>query len=158
MNAFDDLVIDDGCFSYWELIGQSKCYDWTPVITFATPGNLNVVYASQIGRFVKIGNLAKLYFTLQTSTFTHTTASGALLISGIPFIGANIAGAVWVGNVIWEGINAAGYTQVAPVITTAGTTLQFNASGAGVAAIGVQASDMPSGGTVLLRGGIEYES
>lgn len=58
---------------------------WTPVITFNTPGNLNVVYTSQVGTYVKIGKQVHVELTLASSTFTFTTASGNALITGVPF-------------------------------------------------------------------------
>src|SRR3990167_5810415 len=32
---------------------------WTPVLTFATAGDLSVAYSVQVGSYVKIGNLAR---------------------------------------------------------------------------------------------------
>lgn len=58
---------------------------FTPVITFSTPGDLNVVYSMQNGSYVKIGSLVWWRATIGTSTFTHSTASGGLQIAGLPF-------------------------------------------------------------------------
>lgn len=58
---------------------------WTPTITFAVPGNINVVYGTRTGTYTKIGNRVSLDFTVGATTFTHTTSSGVLQITGIPF-------------------------------------------------------------------------
>lgn len=56
---------------------------WTPTVTFSTPGTLSVSYASQVGRYVRIGPMVFLEFFLQ---FTPTlgTASGTFRIGGLP--------------------------------------------------------------------------
>lgn len=58
---------------------------WTPTISADTPGDLSVAYTTRLGTYTKIGNLITLTFIIVTSTFTHTTASGALVVSGIPY-------------------------------------------------------------------------
>lgn len=67
---------------------------WTPVLTFATPGDQNIVYAGsgQIGRYTRIGDTVFLFCHINTSTFTHTTSAGNLQITGCPFTSVNVAG------------------------------------------------------------------
>lgn len=60
---------------------------WTPVVTFATPGNLSVSYSQQSGRYTQIGDLVYVDVTLAFIP-TFTTASGDLIITGLP-IAAN---------------------------------------------------------------------
>ena len=62
---------------------------FTPTLSFSTPGNLAVTYAIQKGRYTKIGRLVHYQINLQTSAFTHSTASGNLEISGLPFTAIN---------------------------------------------------------------------
>lgn len=76
---------------------------WTPVITFATPGDLNVVYSRQLGSYTKIGNFVALFVDLQANTFTHTTASGSLQITGMPFPAA--AGFTFASGLYLTGCN-----------------------------------------------------
>lgn len=57
--------------------------EWTPTIGFVTPGDLSNSYASQEGRWWKIGNLMFISGFVST-TPTFTTASGNLLIEGLP--------------------------------------------------------------------------
>jgi hypothetical protein len=58
---------------------------FTPSLTFATPGNLTVVYSTRVGRYTKIGETVTVNFRMVTTTWTHTTASGASLVTGLPF-------------------------------------------------------------------------
>jgi len=58
---------------------------WTPTLTTATPGDLSVAYAQRIGSYIQIGKLVIVWLNVATSTFTWTTASGILQITGLPF-------------------------------------------------------------------------
>ncbi len=129
---------------------------WTPTLTFATPGDLSVVYSIQLGRYTKIGRHIVLHFALTTTTFTHTTASGALTLGGLPFTAATVANFNWVGSTSWRGITKASYTAVVPVVASAGTTGFFLASGSGQASSTVVAADVPTGGTLEFFGQIAY--
>jgi hypothetical protein len=64
---------------------------WTPVLTFATPGNLSVSYATQAGFYSRIGNIVHCSFQL-TCTPTFTSASGGMQITGVPATSHNSTG------------------------------------------------------------------
>lgn len=70
-----------------QLIGLLEAGTFTPVLTFATPGDVSVVYAAQLGYFWRIGPLVFYTINLQC-TPTHTTASGFLEITGLPYTAA----------------------------------------------------------------------
>ncbi|MNS28870.1 hypothetical protein D3C72_608580 [compost metagenome] len=94
---------------------------FTPTITFGTPGDLNVVYSVQTGTYTKIGRLVHFWVNLTTTTFTHTTASGALLISGLPFAASGNPTACLVR---WVGVTSAVATpQMGSIIN--GSNVQF---------------------------------
>jgi hypothetical protein len=57
---------------------------FTPTFTFATPGDLSVVYGVQTGAYVRVGNVVHIVITLQ-ATPTFTTASGQVRMGGLPF-------------------------------------------------------------------------
>ncbi|MEL6364305.1 MAG: hypothetical protein AAFR11_05645 [Pseudomonadota bacterium] len=57
---------------------------FTPTLTFATPGDLSVTYDGQTGRYMRVGDLVVFWLELDVNTLTHSTASGAALISGPP--------------------------------------------------------------------------
>ena len=123
---------------------------WTPGITFAIPGNLSVSYATQTGFSLRIGEIVHLYFNIVTLSFTHTTASDDLTITGVPFTFLADSG---MGSVRFQGITKAGYTNFTPNIGS-GATLLVSASGSGQSLSTVLASNMPTGGTVILEGSL----
>lgn len=61
---------------------------FTPTFTCATPGDLSVSYATQIGRYQQIGKLVFYKLNL-VCTPTWTTATGEPRISGLPFTSDN---------------------------------------------------------------------
>lgn len=130
---------------------------FTPVLTFATPGNLSISYTTQLGSYTKIGRLVTATFNIVSSSFTHTTASGAVLITGMPFTSINVSGQQHVGTMLVGGITKAGWTQFLPKIITNTSQLEIVSNTSGSASSNVVAADMPSGGTVNFRGTITYE-
>jgi hypothetical protein len=129
---------------------------WTPTFTFATAGDLAKTFSIQNAYYTKIGRLVSVSFAMVTSAFTHTTASGNLLITGLPFTAVNDANYRAYAPLLFQGITKAGYTQVMAEMN--GNTSQFfvQASGSGVNASNVTASNMPTGGTVILAGLVNY--
>jgi hypothetical protein len=121
---------------------------WTPSITFVTPGDLSVAYSTQNGTYTKIGRVVILTYAVVTSSFTHTTASGGLRLAGVPFSSSEInpRGAVDFGGLTLP----AGITVVTSSNTT--TNLQFIGSGSATARAVLAATNVPSGGTVVLAG------
>ena len=129
---------------------------WTPVITFATPGDLSVAYSQQIGKYTREGNRVTAHFRIVTSTFTHTTASGNLSITGLPFTSGTLTNFFQGGALMWEGITKATYTDINPVVASNSAVISLVASGSGVAGSVVGVPDMPTGGTVALTGTVSY--
>lgn len=127
---------------------------WTPVLTFATPGNLSVAYTTQTGWLVRLGALRLASFNIATSSFSHTTASGNLNVTGLPDTSAGTY--LQIGALAWGGITKASYTQISTVLAASTATLRFDASGSAQALSTVTASDVPTGGTVVIRGVILY--
>lgn len=132
---------------------------WTPVFTFATPGNLSIVYATQIGTYVKVGQSCILTMTISTSTFTHTTASGAGTVTGIPFTAkAGGAGMVQYAAMAVGGVTKASFTQFGVSIGNAGTSYACTAHGSGQSPDNINAADMPTGGTVNFQSTFSYQT
>lgn len=133
--------------------------DWTPVLTFATAGNLSVTYSTQWGELLRLpNNVGVANFRIVTSAFTHTTASGNLQITGLTVTAADDSGAseVWDGACVWGGVTKANYTQVVASLAQGSSTILFSASGSGQAVTNLTASDLPTGGSVVLRGSIIF--
>ena len=146
------IRVGGAAFGEFDYYGEA---DIAPEITFATPGDLSVAYTFNIGHATRIGRLVTVQFLIQTSSFTHTTASGNLRVTGLPF---NQAVVVAVGQcgVEFQGITKAGYTSISAVVVQNANYMQFKASGSGVASAFVTAADMPSGGSVRIVGTISY--
>lgn len=133
---------------------------WTPVLTFATPGDLTVAYAAdgQIGRLTKIGDLIVAYGRIVTSTFTHTTAAGNMQITGLPYAAMAVAAFNFSGKLAWAGITKANYTEVAVFLDSGASTITAKASGSGQAVSNIAAADMPTAGTVQLEFVLAYKA
>lgn len=96
---------------------------WTPVVSFTTPGDLTVVHSVQQGHYVRIGNLVTFTFRLNTSTFTYTTASGAMVISGLPFTA--ISTSPGRGSVKIDGWNAASISTMGIEVGVSTSTINI---------------------------------
>ena len=106
---------------------------WAPVLTFVTPGNLSVVYSTQTGVSTKVGNLVFYSFHVITTTFTHTTASGSLLVTGLPFTSNGTPGLFHIGAVQFGTFTlTASYTQITARIVPSVTQFDFVQSGSTV--------------------------
>lgn len=130
---------------------------WTAAVTFATVGNLSVAYTSRPANYTKIGEQVRLSFSIVTSTFTHTTASGNLKITGNPFTPATVTDASWVGALGYQGITKASYTSFVAVVYTADTSVYVEASGSAQTKSTVAAADMPTAGSVILNGQLFFK-
>ena len=132
---------------------------WTPVITFTTPGDLSVVYSSQRGDYTKIGRMVQLQCSIVTTTFTHTTASGALRITGIPFNGDTTTDVRSTGTLQFQGLKDATSLSQAVIRMAAGnsTFLDVIGSGYGVANVQLTTANTTSGTQVTLVFMITYQ-
>ena len=123
---------------------------WTPVLTCATPGNLTIAYSEQFVQVFRFGGITIFFFAITTSTFTHTTASGSVQVTGFPSPGLSIRTH---GTLAFSGLTKAGYTQFVTDFN-GGTQIGINACGSAVAQVAVAITDFPTAGTVVLRGTI----
>lgn len=133
---------------------------WTPVLTAATPGDLTQTFGTQVGTYTKIGRLVIIQCHLAWTAFTHTTASGAITISGLPFPGRTTPTGYWSSAACtFGGFTKANYTTLAAYIANnANTVLNFQWSGSAQALVGAAITDIPTGGTVRLRFSLVYET
>ena len=129
---------------------------WTPVLTFATPGDLAVVYSTQVGRYVKIGKFVLAQFAITTTTFTHSTAAGGLQITGVPFTSLNVTGARSRVGCLWQGVTKANFTDMAVTLAENSQIISIAASGSGQNAVALAVGDLPSGGNVRFDAALSY--
>lgn len=129
---------------------------WVPVVTFATPGNLSVTYTVRNGTYTKVGRVVTAAFNITTATFTHSTASGAMLVTGLPFTSLGVTGST--GGGYLGGYTKANYTMVSAAVDLSSTQIRFIASGSGQVATGLTTGDVPTGGSVNLYFTVTYEA
>lgn len=83
---------------------------WTPTLTCSTPGDLVVAYSAtnRTGQYQKVGNTVHFQFRIDTTTFTHTTAAGTTLITGLPFVPKDLgypgAASGWICSALINGL------------------------------------------------------
>jgi hypothetical protein len=129
---------------------------WTPDFTFATAGDLAKTFSTQLGSYTKIGRLVHLVFDLATSAFTYTTASGSVSISTSPFTSMASPANTPRGPLAWDGITKANYTDAHVAMASSSTSLLVQMSGSAQTLSSVSAVDMPTGGSVSLRGSVIF--
>lgn len=79
----------------------------TLTLAFSTPGDTALVYSTQRYDYTKIGREVTVAFTIITSTFTHTTASGSLSILNLPFATESTSGQFYAAGALY----LAGFTS-----------------------------------------------
>ena len=141
-----------------ELLADYEEGIWTPAFTFATPGDVAITYGVQIGTYTKVGRMITVAFRITTSAFTWTTASGALQITGIPFASRTLTNMRWHNPCSFNGITKVLYTQFQLQLNSASSTIVANMSGSGQSQSGVNAADLPTGGTPFFSGILTYET
>jgi hypothetical protein len=124
---------------------------WTPTVTFATPGNLNVVYVIRSGYYTKIGRKVTAQFVMTTSTFTHTTASGFLHITGLGFTPVNTNAS----GTFWHNMITSTFTQWV-VRTVSANTFDVVGAGSGVNAGQIGVANLPTGVNYGFVGNITF--
>lgn len=130
---------------------------WTPVLTFATPGDLSVVYSTRIGEWYLRDGILGLDFYFIATTFTHTTASGLLQITGLPFPSKTLASMQWAGRfAAMRGLTKATYTQFSPIQTSNSSVLSVLAIGSGLTESLITSVEIPTGTVKVFGGQISY--
>ena len=131
---------DTGFAEYWDgsaWVSLPPGYEsgsWTPTVTAATVGDLSIVYGSRDAWYIRIGN-AVFVRCLLPFTPTYSTASGDIIIDGLPFVLNNFRDIV--GNIV---------TMSGTPPTYPSTRTQLNVTGV--------ASAQAKVGFVALGGGI----
>lgn len=129
---------------------------WLPVITATTSGDLSVGYAQEIGSYTRVGRTVTVSFLIATNSFTYTTASGEIRISGLPI--ASHATAVGAGALNMGGWTSSSYTSLSIIPVSGTTQLKVGLAGSGVAATTMAITSCPSAGTVTMQGTLTYET
>lgn len=128
---------------------------WTPGLTYTTPGTLSVAYNTQSGEYTKVGRKVHAVMGLVTNTHNLGTATGNLLVSGLPF-GPNVGPGQTPGKCAWQGITKASYTEVDWTVLNGATDTQFIASGSGQTRSNIQVGNTATGTQITLYGNVTY--
>jgi len=142
-----------------ELLDDYEEGTWTPALGFVTAGNQSIAYTTQVGLYTKVGRLVHVTFSIITSGFTHSSASGNLQLTGIPFdihAQSNVRQSGVLSRV--SGWTKADFTAVGLYGDTNATHFLFGASGSGQAAVLMNEGDWPTGGSLVMHGSMTYET
>lgn len=134
------------------IVGASGDCSSGLALTAQTPGDLAVTYSVKKCIYSKVGPLVVVAINLATASFTWSTASGQVVLTGLPFAANEDYPAI----MDFQGITKAGYTSFV-CITADGFSsvfLESSASGLGVGSVSI--SNLPSGGNVLIRCTLPY--
>jgi hypothetical protein len=137
-----------------------KVARWTPVLTFAVPGDLAVSYTTNMGDLIRTRDGIIAQFRIITSAFTYTTASGVLAITGLPYTASTLSADSamgWVGGgLVFQGITKANFTQFVPQIMAGSSSILIVASGSAQVPANLTTTDVPSGGSVVLAASLSF--
>lgn len=84
---------------------------WTPTIGGSAVDPTTVTYTTQVGRYIRIGNLVWANGYIVINTFTLGGGSGNLELRGLPFTTSNISGNVQICVVEFQGVDLQANTK-----------------------------------------------
>jgi len=152
---FEAMVFDPatGKVSFPQGMAFIEQGTFTPAFTFATPGDLSVSYSEQVGYFIRVGDMVIALVHI-SATPTYSTASGQILVTGLPFTVADPL----VANTFQHGSNLQYPSGVTTLVTrpVAGeTAFQIFGLGQGVASP-LSATHQASGTSFVARALLTY--
>ena len=139
-----------------DILQSDGLTSWTPVVTFATPGDLSVVYSIQSGTYIQVGNVITVTINL-VFTPTFTTASGILIINGFPAPSNNTPNSTFIGATALSGVTfPSGATSIYIALAPNSSSASLGAYGSGVAYTNIIASNFVSGSAVAVHATLTY--
>ena len=133
----------------------SALQTWTPVFTFATPGNLTVSYANQAGYYTRIGNIVTLFMNL-SCTPTYTTSSGVVNITGLPFTANSNFNAVGMALSVDNNPFPAGTSYISSLLGGGTSIITFYASGSATSGGSLTTLNATTGVSFIMNVQITY--
>lgn len=133
---------------------------WTAGITYATPGDQNIVIGTNVCSYTKIGRQVTISGTLITTTHTFTTASGSLQITGAPFTSKTASNYFALGPLIHAGLTVTGASITTVRIPSNSTIMTVVLSSGGPSNLGVAAAgtNTTSATNLTLEFTLSYEA
>jgi len=138
-----------------ELLADYEEGTWTPAIIFSSSGDLAITYSTQTGTYTKVGRQVTVTFSVATSSFTHSTASGVLIITGLPFNAGSSSPHTATTSFV-QGITKANYTSFGFYSNSGSGNLTSAACGSGQGFDNITAANVPSGGSPLITCTLTY--
>jgi hypothetical protein len=152
--TIDGVLVKDTSITFNdEALGEYDEGTWTPGLDAATPGDLAVSYFTQGGAYTRVGRLVVCHINLRTTSFTHTTASGLFLVTGLPFTAGSDDGQ---GAVLAQGWTKAGILGLTIEAQAGQTSCYLIGSRSGSSVYGIAITDCPTGGIVDIEATIAY--
>ncbi|MGB0717978.1 MAG: hypothetical protein ACPGO7_01470 [Alphaproteobacteria bacterium] len=155
--AKDRVSIGSGTTVYFN---GKQLGTFSPEVTFSTPGDLSLgAYSAQIGEYEydAVTKWIRGHIAIEVVP-THTTASGDLRITGLPYQMVSTSNFYSDTAVTYNGVTKASYTNFNFSMVPGQQYALLTASGSGVGAANTQASDVPSGGTFIIRCSFQYQT
>lgn len=130
---------------------------WTPALTFATAGDFAATYSVQLGSYTRVGRMVTVIGAITTSSFSYTTASGVLRLTGLPFTSAaspsiNYPGTVTISNMLFS----AGYTQINIRIGTSSVLPTILQTGTGAVVLAATTANFLTGTSLVFNFSLSY--
>ena len=92
---YEGILIDKDTGNVTFPVGVGETGTFTPAATFATMGDFSPTHITQLGNYMRIGNLVQFSLMLEFDTNAFTTASGNFRITGLPFTARTDATQFW---------------------------------------------------------------
>jgi hypothetical protein len=130
---------------------------FTPAFTFATPGDLALVYTSQVGTYTRIGN--RVHVTVSVAvTPTYTSSSGTARITGFPTASASSVNGTFATDASGAAMDwRTGGTSVSVAILASQTYAQIYNSGPDIAGSVLTTANINSGTALVIRFSGSYQ-
>ncbi len=123
---------------------------FTVTAAFATPGTSSWAYATQDGRYTKIGDVVIVAINFD-GTPTIGTGAGAMSLGGFPFTTASLLQVLAVGGLNSSFTWPASRTMMSADIAASSSVIALRGLGSAINASAIQASNMTSGGSHVVR-------
>jgi hypothetical protein len=151
--TIEGVLLKDSGIVFSDPLTEFDVGEWSPSLTFASPGDLSVAYITQVGAYTRIGDLVHVRAEIVTSAFTHSTASGALRCTGLPFTVGSVAD----GALVASGWTSAGLKWINARAQPTATFIYFPYSISGAAISATTTTQWPTGASVVIYLSLTYE-
>ncbi len=135
---------------------QADSGTWTPVLTCATPGDLAITYAKQVGHWERIQKRIYWEVYVSTSAYTFTTASGGIKITGLPTAMKNQTDLYALAIAEYQGIKTGSLPMVLLRTGFNSSDIILVGSGVGLSTTTINMSDTTTGTNLLFIGSGSY--